>query len=89
MKKFNKKIKNLNLWKKMLFIILALIILALGFAIYRYTILTKIYLYNSKINALDNIYYREESSNYPNSYTEHWKKDGVIKQIEHKYTEKR
>ena len=77
MKKFNKQVKHLKTWKKVLIIIALIIAVILGIILYRYSILIKISNLHKKSNEIKNIHYTYESSD--EIITEFWRKDNLIK----------
>lgn len=78
MKKFNGKMKRLELWKKIAMVMISILIILLGIVLYRYSIITKIYKLHSKINEITNVYYQAE---FEDKVIEFWRKDNIIKQV--------
>ena len=77
MKKYNDKINNLKIYKKILIIIGVIFFIYLIFVIYKYGILIQIQETAEKSEEPTNIYLYSENKNV---IIESWQKDGIIKQ---------
>lgn len=80
MKKWNKEVKCLKLWKKALILIICIIIIILAIIFNRYHILIKLNKLNTeKSNEITNIYYTKEDDNH---IVNTWRKDNLLKEVD-------
>ena len=88
MKKFNKEVKHLKFWKKVLIVIALVIGIIAGIILYRYSVLIKLHKLNGEIgNEITNIHCIEEiSERGSTTINEVWKKDDLIS-AKHKSSE--
>ncbi len=78
MKKFNKEVKHLKFWKKVLIVITLIIGILAGIVLYRYSVLSKLYNLAEKNNKITNIHFVIETSEQNNHRIEEvWKKDNL------------
>ncbi len=79
MKKFNKEVKHLKFWKKILIVIALIIGILAGIVLYRYSVLTKMYnLYEKGSKEITNIHCIQEFSDAGSTtITEAWRKDNL------------
>ena len=76
MKKFNKEVKYLKLWQKILIVLMIIIGILSGIIIYRYSTFTKLHQLESENMKIANIYFSEEKNG---TLIETWKKDNIMK----------